>query len=466
MKIREVIVESISPAQAWIDQVYSEYPEWPYGQADRVMVWGSGEDQTFAAFKLKPGADARTVEIDWIMAGPEQRQGVGSRAIRELQRQAQESGIRLTLYPWAKGKISQASLTRLYKRHGFKPIAQGAKPMMWEPVSEGGWDTTLTQGTVLHPRVVSTALSVVDQFVEDFNRVLQARGLGPVRRGRPTGSSAYHEQDTVEHPDKVYGDIDLQMIGPETPGQSFAQFTTQWNQLADEFVRGGHAPYVDTSESKPGHPIFNIGGNNYVQIDFMWHPERLEKWGASRVTPERGVKGLLTGNMFSVLGELLDLSIQHAGVQLKVVDGQHVPFSKQKGTEVVTVTTEPATFILDTFRYLANTVGINNPKVSPLLKQNSGNDINNVKISRLVQGVKGFAESCEANGMFGQGALAGFSSARDFLQKFVQRYEEKAQIDIAGKKRDKAATPEAVARAEQDRQKIQQGLDMVKGYFQ
>jgi hypothetical protein len=333
-------------------------------------------------------------------------------------------------------------------------------------VNEGGWDTTLTQGTVLHPRVVAVALQVVDQFVKDFNRVLQARGLGPVRRGRPTGSSAYHEQDAEEHPDKVYGDIDLQMIGPETPGQSFAQFTTQWNQLADEFVRGGHAPYVDTSESKPGHPIFNIGGNNYVQIDFMWHPERLEKWGASRVTPERGVKGLLTGNMFSVLGELLDLSIQHAGVQLKVVDGQHVPFSKQKGTEVVTVTTEPATFILDTFRYLANTVGINNPKVSPLLKQNSGNDINNVKISRLVQGVKGFAESCETNGMFGQGDLAGFSSAGDFLQKFVQRYEEKAQIDIAGKKRDKAATPEAVARAEQGRQKIQQGLDQVKGYFQ
>ena len=69
------------------------------------------------------------------------------------------------------------------------------------------------------------------------------------------------------------------------------------------------------------------------------------------------------------------------------------------------------------------------------------------------------------NDMFGQGDLAGFLSGQDFLQKFLQRYEEKAQIDIAGKKRDKATTPEAKARAEQDRQKIQQGLDMVKGYF-
>lgn len=124
------------PAQAFIEKIYSQYPQWPYGQADRVMVWGEGEDQQFAAFKLKPGTGPDTVEIDWIMAGPEQRKGVGSRAIKELQRQAQEAGIRLTLYPWAKGQISQASLTKLYKRHGFKPVAKGAKPMAWEPVTE------------------------------------------------------------------------------------------------------------------------------------------------------------------------------------------------------------------------------------------------------------------------------------------------------------------------------------------
>jgi GNAT superfamily N-acetyltransferase len=130
------VTQDASPADTWIDKVYAQYPDWPYGQADKVMVWGKGEDQQFAAFKLKPGAAPNTVEIDWIMAGPEQRKGVGSRAIKELQRQAQESGIRLTLYPWAKGNVSQASLTRLYKRHGFKPIAKGAKPMAWEPVNE------------------------------------------------------------------------------------------------------------------------------------------------------------------------------------------------------------------------------------------------------------------------------------------------------------------------------------------
>ena len=142
-KRADAVAEDADPAQAWIDKVYAQFPDWPYGQADKVMVWGEGEDQTFAAFKLKPSASPYTVEIDWIMAGPEQRKGVGSRAIKELQRLAQADGIKLTLYPWSKGRISQSSLAKLYKRHGFKPIAKGAKPMTWDPaqaVAEDSFD--------------------------------------------------------------------------------------------------------------------------------------------------------------------------------------------------------------------------------------------------------------------------------------------------------------------------------------
>lgn len=331
---------------------------------------------------------------------------------------------------------------------------------------EGGWDTKLTQNTVLHPRIVQQALTVVDKFVHDFNQYLQAKGVeGQVKRGRPTGSSAYYAKDMEVDPEKIYGDIDLQMIAPDVPGASYGQFVNVWNKLADDYVRAGLAPYVDTTESKPGHPIFQIGSSDYVQIDFMWHPEHLSSWGASRVTPEHGVKGLLTGNMYSVLGELLDMSIQHAGVQLKVIDNVHVPFSKQKGTTIKTVTTDPRTFILDIFMYEAAQLGINSPKISPLLKANTGNNIDDVKISQLVNGVKGFAESCQANDMFGQGDLADYSSAEDFIRSFWQRYEEKAMIDVNAAKRNKAETPQAIARAESDRQKVLQGLETVRGYF-
>jgi hypothetical protein len=255
------------------------------------------------------------------------------------------------------------------------------------------------------------------------------------------------------------------MIAPPLEGKSHGQFSAFWNGLADEFVKTGAAPYVDNTESKPGHPIVKIGDSNYVQIDFMWHEPKMADWGATRVTPERGVKGLLSGNMYSVTGEIMDLSIQHAGVQLKVIDNQRVPFSKQKDTKIVTVSTNPKTWIYDIFKYQAEQMGIDNPKIDPLLKANAGTDISNVKIAVMANGIKGLANSFEANNMFGQGDLAKFSSADDFLAQWMSRYEEKAMLDVTAKKRDKAETPEAKARAESDRKKVLQGLEMVKGLF-
>ena len=82
-----------------------------------------------------------------------------------------------------------------------------------------------------------------------------------------------------------------------------------------------------------------------------------------------------------------------------------------------------------------------------------------------MRGVKAFAASAEANNMFGQGDLKNFSGADDFLNKFWQRYQDKAMVDVQGKKRDKAQTPAAIARAESDKQKILQGLETVQGYF-
>jgi hypothetical protein len=335
----------------------------------------------------------------------------------------------------------------------------------FEFLVEGGWDTTLTQGTVLKPAVVAKALAVVDRFVVDFNSYLKEKGLEPVKRGKPTGSSAYHEKDQEEDPEKIYGDVDLQMIAPPVEGKSYGQYSAYWNSLADEFVKSGAVPYVDTSESKPGHPIVKIGDSDYVQIDFMWHEPKMADWGATRVTPERGVKGLLAGNMYSVTGEIMDMSIQHAGVQLKVIDNQRVSFSKQKETKTVTVTTDPKTWVLDIFKYQAEQMNVRDAEADSLLTANPGTDIADVKISAMANGVKGLAKSFEANDMFGRDDLAKFSSADDFLTQWMNRYEEKAMLDVNAKKRDKAETPEAKARAESDRKKVLQGLEMVKGLF-
>lgn len=325
-----------------------------------------------------------------------------------------------------------------------------------EFLKEGGWDTTATQGTVVKPAVVKTALNIIKQFASEFNQYLAQQGLPTVEVGHPTGSSAYYEVDPA---DKIYGDIDLQMIAQPTDHTTHSQFQGYWNKLADDFVKHTNPSYILNTDSKPGHPIVQVGPDQYVQVDFMWHQPATRDWGRYRATPERGVKGLLNGNMFSVLGELLGMSIQHAGVQLKVQAGKPVSFQKQKDVEIVTVSTEPRTFVLDILKYLGG------KQVSPLLKQYTGVNTEEVKISNLVNAVKGLAESFELNGMYGQGPLANYASADDFINKFWARYSEKAMTEIASAKRDKATTPEAVARAEEDRRKVLQGLEMVKGLF-
>jgi hypothetical protein len=198
----------------------------------------------------------------------------------------------------------------------------------------------------------------------------------------------------------------------------------------------------------------------------MPHPERLATWGRFRTTPERGVKGLLNGNMFSVLGELLTMSIQHSGVQFKVRDQVKQPYSTtRKNYELVTISTDIENFVMDIFKHLAELQGIESPKVDPLLNKHPGSDIKDVKISNLVNAVKGLANSFEINNMYGKGDLSNYSNKVDFINVFKQLYTAKAEKDINAVKRDKAETPQAKARADDDRQKVAQGLSMVMGLF-
>lgn len=138
MKVREIINENadqeISPvnkARAWIEKVYAKYPT--VMQNNHVMTWGEGDNQQFAIFELSPSFSKRgAVEVKWFQAYP-LRAGVGSRAMKELQSLAKEDGIILTLFPWDKGQVSQAKLTKFYKGQGFTPSVKGSKSLQWEP---------------------------------------------------------------------------------------------------------------------------------------------------------------------------------------------------------------------------------------------------------------------------------------------------------------------------------------------
>ena len=127
-------------AQAWIERVYAKYPQTM--QNNHVMTWGSGDDLQFAMFELTPSFSKRgAVEVKWFQAYP-LRQGVGSRAMKELQALAREDGISLTLFPWDKGQVSQSKLTKFYRGQGFAPGVKGGKAMQWTPDQPGVAEAT------------------------------------------------------------------------------------------------------------------------------------------------------------------------------------------------------------------------------------------------------------------------------------------------------------------------------------
>lgn len=335
-----------------------------------------------------------------------------------------------------------------------------------EFLTEGGWASTVTQGTVIHPSTVKKALQVMEKFINGFNKYAAAKGLPPVKVGYPTGSSAYHD---VDPEDKIYGDIDLQIIVPELEqleGKTFGQMQYFWNKLFGEYGKTLNWVHPD---SDPGHPIIEVETDAWVQIDFMPHPESLATWGRFRATPERGVKGLLRGNIFSILGQLLKLNLQHAGVQYKERDGVRMPYTDtKKDYELKMLSTNIETFIKDIFDHEYKTITGKDPstaRVDPLLQKYQGSRTDEVKVSDLVNAVKGLARSFALNKMYGKGTLADFKSYKDFINEFLKNYEGKAMAAVTAKKREKAEAPEAVARAQADRESILDGLEKIKAMF-
>jgi len=338
-----------------------------------------------------------------------------------------------------------------------------------EFICEGGWDTVATQKTVITPAVVSNALAYMQKFVTDFNRYSSKKILPPIKIGHPLGSSAYH---AVDAPDRIYGDIDLQIVvSPvkETDGMSMAQIQSFWNTVMNEFVTKTNLKYVHKS-SKPGHIIISAGEDLWVQVDMLVHPENLATWGRFRSTPEQGWKGFLTGIFYSLLGDLLMLSIQSGGVQFKSQNGIRQPFSiTRKDYELGTITTNIERYALDIFNHDFQEATGRDPataKIDPLLKKYPGLNIKQVRMSDLVNATKGLARSFELNNMYGHNYLKNYRNAQDFINAFLKIYNNRIQKDLTNPKRDKAATSQAIIRAEAEKANIIQGFELVKKLFQ
>lgn len=336
-----------------------------------------------------------------------------------------------------------------------------------EFIKEGGWQDTVTQGTVITPAVVRKALESIKRYTEDFNAFLKAKGVPPIKAGVPLGSSTYYD---VDPEDAEYGDIDMQILVPQFPatqGLTASQEKTFWVKLANEFAQKVKPSYLHAGSS-PGHIIVHAGPGKWVQVDLLFFQDKLEKWGRYRYTPEQGIKGAILGVMHSALGELLTMSIQDHGVLYKERNGVRLPYSKtMKNYNVHKISDDIGTYVMDIFNdeVKAQRLDPRTARIDPKLQKFPGLNLEKVSVKDMIDSIKGLGKSFAMNNMFGQGNLQHIVDYKDFINKLMAIYEAKLRRNIESPKRNKAETPHAIAHAKKDVKALQDGLNMVKDLF-
>ena len=329
----------------------------------------------------------------------------------------------------------------------------------------GGWENTITQQTKLNPQVVKAALKTVEQFTTDLNKFIVSCGLIPVKMGHLLGSTAYID---VDPPTAEYGDIDLQMIAASVYNtKSSYQISKYYNDLIDQFITEKKPLYIyNTGKPTNGHPIFKTN-NMHVQVDMLWTSRRLASWDRWRKTPMHGIKGLVMGNLFSTLGEVINMSLQSA-VLMKLKDGKPINYQRgRKQDEVVEISADIENFGRDILEYVYEAVNgtLDGIQITNELHYHPGLRTNNVQISDIVHTIKGLADSFELNGLYGKHVLADLMNAEDLINTYLKHYLDKADKAGKGAKLNKAKTPAELEKVQELRDKIEKGTNIVKQSF-
>lgn len=329
----------------------------------------------------------------------------------------------------------------------------------------GGWDHTITQDTVITPIMVDNVKTKINQFVKDFNLFCIQDNIPSVEFTNLTGSSAYYKHDLVSNSNKIYGDIDIQIVAENVINGTRSDYENFWKNKISEFVSHNSPEYIfQITESN--HLIFHIGEDKFVQVDIMWHTPECKTWGKFRATQPYGVSGTIGGNLYSVLGNTLMMSIQHSGAQLKLRNKDPVTFNSRKNVELITISTNIETFVYDIFNFIHKHIPNSDPPIfDELLLDHKGININDHKLENLVNSIKGLANSFALNNMYGKFVLKEYSNKNEFLSRFLEIYELKAINTINSSKYDKAQTQSAIEKAFTSRSKVAYGLEIVKGMF-
>lgn len=315
---------------------------------------------------------------------------------------------------------------------------------------EGGWSKTVTQDVKLTPAIAKKAIAKMPKFEKDFNAFLKKNNYAPIKIGKPIGSTTYYEKDLAINPTKEYGDIDIVFAVPRIQGLSDSKNASLYRKLVVDFISAEKPSYLyDDGEQNGQNIIVDVDGK-WVQVDLVNAFADLEDWTTHRMTPEHNLKGAFIGFLYASLAEVLNLSINTAGVQAKHVGNDIVPFKRLKVDRVDTLSTDISQFGVHILEYLFRRVheGKDKPVVPAELKKNSGMNRGEIKFADLANMVKALGIAFDKNDMWGKGDLRHIQNKNEFISKIKDFYERRVEEAASATKFDKAITDDAKKRAQ------------------
>lgn len=308
---------------------------------------------------------------------------------------------------------------------------------------EGGLKVPTDKRRDLSPALARDAVKAYESFVRGWNEWLESRGIEPVQLIRPSGSTTHAEQDAIDRPDAVYGDIDY-LVSIPVAGSTDDMATRRRLEAVAAKAYAGHMvgylhakrPHdVDVELSVQGDPlsvIMRLQDGSLVQVDtVVTHPSYSE-WMKGRYTPERGIKGYVTGNLYKALGDFLVLTIGTEGVIARTRGAERVPAKFRSGITYKSISTDFKTFLADIATYLLGP----DHSVDPLLRAHPGLDPDNVTVTELAQGIVGLANTLDTAKAYDRDAM---------LTEILAAFEA-GMTENVDKKASREITPEKEAK--------------------
>lgn len=335
-----------------------------------------------------------------------------------------------------------------------------------EMFSEGGWRSTATQSTIITPKKVSNILSTMNKFVSEFNAY---SNLPPIESNGPVGSAMYYKQD-LKKDDVEYGDIDIQIILPEESNDRTSQLASnkKYSEKIIQFIQEKKPSYIypnfQDKDFGTGYLIFNVGGEK-IQVDLVLSYKVSSEWTKIRTTPEKGLKGFVTGNLLSALSDALNVVLgSNTNPYINTIDGK-VASSLIK-TNAKPVFFSPNQVFLDILKFYGNLAGVSKVN-SSVLQGYYGLDANDPSLKKKCETVVALSKALDNNRAFDKGVVVSkngtiFKSREEFVKYVLDTFIKNMKSAGTAKKLEKAETPEAMKNIEKIKRDANLGIELAK----